>query len=201
MLRPRVARAALALAAFRSHSTAAKLTALRPLGPIATPQGMLLDDAALAERVEGKSVALYFGAGWCPACTRFEPSLHLFREACEQSGRPVELMYVSSDGDAAVQQQRAALLSMAQVEVPDAIAALKERFGVWAGREMPQFGVGRRSGIPALVVLTTSGEVRCEACNCAHARSLFPWHLPLRTCPQPSFFLLTCMRDAGGRVH
>ena len=77
-------------------------------------------------------------------CQRFEPSLRAFRDAAG-----VTLIYVSSDlGDDT--RRRAAQLDMLLVDDPD---VLKRKFNIWSGREVPTFGPGRRSGVPALVAL------------------------------------------------
>ncbi|KAJ8601971.1 hypothetical protein CTAYLR_008814 [Chrysophaeum taylorii] len=113
-----------------------KATSLDLVGPLDPP------DTA---RFKGKRVALYFGAGWCPACARFEPSLLAFKAALDGD---IELIYVSSDMPGA---SRAQALGLVEAKEPD---DLKRRFGVWAGREVGTFGArGRRSGVPAVVVL------------------------------------------------
>lgn len=105
-----------------------------------------------------KRVALYFAAGWCPMCTRaFEPSLETFRQACDESNKPVEFLYVSSDKDPETATQRAVQLNMKMVPFQDS-AKLKKEYNIWAGSESLQFGFGRRSGVPAIVVLDKTGE-------------------------------------------
>lgn len=119
-----------------------------------TPLSKLLEISAGPRR----RVGLYFGAGWCPMCTSFEPNLAAFRRAvvvAEQS--PIDLLYVSSDDDATVAEQRAKVHDM-QLLPPDVAAELKRRFRVWAGREVPHFGADRRSGVPAIVVLDPAFE-------------------------------------------
>ena len=119
-----------------------------------TPLSELLKLAAGPRR----RVGLYFGAGWCPMCTSFEPQLAAFRQAvvvAEQS--PIDLLYVSSDTDAAGAEQRAKAHDM-QMVPPDVAAELKRRFRVWAGREVAHFGADRRSGVPAIVVLDPAFE-------------------------------------------
>ena len=124
------------------------------LAPIQDQHGSPLSEAAVGERLTGKRVGLYFTAGWCPMCTRFEPPLLQFREACQQSGKPIELIYVSSDENPEVQRKRALQLDMLQV-AHDSAQSLKKQFGVWAGKECITFGLRRRSGVPAIVVLDT----------------------------------------------
>jgi len=108
---------------------------------------------------QDKRVALYFAAGWCPMCTRaFEPSLETFRQACEESNKPVEFLYVSSDKDSDTATQRATELNMKMVPFGETSAKLKKDYTIWAGSEALQFGFGRRSGVPAIVVLDKAGQ-------------------------------------------
>ncbi|CAJ1950848.1 unnamed protein product [Cylindrotheca closterium] len=108
---------------------------------------------------QNKRVALYFSAGWCPMCTRaFEPSLETFRQACEESDKPVEFLYVSSDKDANTATERATALNMKMVPFGESCAKLKKDYEIWAGSEAMQFGFGRRSGVPAIVVLDKTGQ-------------------------------------------
>jgi len=100
----------------------------------------------------GKRVALYFGASWCPMCRRFEPSMITFREAAELAGKPIELIYVPSEGNENDAKASAKRLGMPLVSQEKA-AELKSQFRVWSGREAWEFGTDRRSGVPALVVL------------------------------------------------
>ena len=118
----------------------------------------LLQDDLLAHRLRHKRVALYFAAGWCPMCTRFEPSLMQFVQACEDSGKPVELVYVSSDKSVADQVARVKALNNMLAVPFDKAAAFKTKYRIWSGSETPQFGRDRRSGVPALVVLDRDGE-------------------------------------------
>ena len=60
--------------------------ALSSLPSLKSPDGSLIAADAISEKVQGKRVALYFAAGWCPMCTSFEPGLLQFREAAAQSG-------------------------------------------------------------------------------------------------------------------
>jgi len=93
-------------------------------------------------------------------CTSFEPALQKFRAAADESGKPIEIIYVGSDRSQADQGQRAASLNMMQVPFEgDARAELKKAHKVWPGSEVMQFGMGRRSGVPALVVLAANSAV------------------------------------------
>ena len=51
---------------------------------------------------------------------------------------------------------RAKALGMLQVDYGKA-AELKTAFKIWAGKERPEFGDGRRSGVPAIVCLGSAG--------------------------------------------
>jgi nucleoredoxin len=126
------------------------------LPPLLDAGGNPVDASALA----GKRVALYFSAGWCPMCTSFEPSLMKFVDACKDSGKPVSLIYVASDRSKQDAMARAKAMDCLQVEYDgDARGALKKQFNVWSGSESFEFGVfGRRSGVPALVVLSEDGS-------------------------------------------
>ena len=65
-------------------------------------------------------------------------------------------MLVSSDGNAEAARTRAKALGMLQVDYGKA-AELKTAFKIWAGKERPEFGDGRRSGVPAIVCLGSAG--------------------------------------------
>ena len=114
----------------------------------------LLSSEELKLKLQNKRVALYFSAGWCPMCTSLEPTILQFRKASEDSDKPIELIYISSDRTETDAQQRATQLGM--LSVPFArTAEYKKRFNIWSGPEGIKFGFkGRRSGVPALVVLS-----------------------------------------------
>merc|ERR1712070_480546 len=114
----------------------------------------MLDASA---RLAGKRVGLYFAAGRCPMCTRFEPTLLAFRESCADRGTPIELLYVPSDRSESDAARRAQSLDMAMVPFAKA-DVLKKQHKVWAGAEAMKLGLGRRSGVPAIVVLSPDGE-------------------------------------------
>ena len=134
-------------------SMAAASPAIESLSPLLVAEDGGSEETDVPGRLAGKRVALYFSAGWCPMCTSFEPALARFREAADGSGTPVELVYVASDRSAPEASKRAAALGMPMVPFEKA-ADYKKAFGVWAGSEALRFGFGgRRSGVPALVVL------------------------------------------------
>ena len=127
---------------------------------------------------KGKRVGLYFAAGWCPMCTSFEPSLAQFVEATrspESNAPPVQLIYVSSDMDEAAAEARAAALGMDRVDFAMA-QNLKKTFKLWSGRERPEFGDGRRGGVPAIVVVDRDcGELQYLNAEGEGAAALGKW--------------------------
>lgn len=128
------------------------LAALASLGPLDAGGGAL-SAAALEALCTGKRVGLYFSAQWCPMCRNFEPALLQFRQACADSGKPVELIYVPSDNSEREAKLAASNLRMPHVPFGDSAALLKKEHNVWSGREAMKLGFGRRSGVPAIVVL------------------------------------------------
>merc|ERR1712224_49872 len=125
----------------------AMLSTLKSLAAeLLTPGGGVAEPSRFA----GKQVALYFSAGWCPMCTDFEPALLAFLQ-----GKPIELIYVSSDRDEASSTARAKMLNAVQMPFADEAArnAIKTKYKVWAGAERGTLGNDRRSGLPALVLL------------------------------------------------
>lgn len=129
------------------------------------------------EKLQNKRLALYFAAGWCPMCTSFEPALLQFRQAAEDSGNPIELIYVSSDRSEAEQAQRAGGMDMWSVPFHQT-KEIKQKYKVWAGAEVLKLGLGRRSGVPALVVLDNSGEeMAFVAAESQGVRALETWPL------------------------
>ena len=107
----------------------------------------------LMQAAAGKRVALYYTAGWCPMCRSFEPALDAFLSKNDD----VYPIMVSSDRSASDASQRAKALGMPMVQY-DVVDALKQKHQVWAGSESMKLGFGRRSGVPALVVVDAEGE-------------------------------------------
>mmetsp|Transcript_16598 Transcript_16598/g.34067 ORF Transcript_16598/g.34067 Transcript_16598/m.34067 type:complete len:260 (+) Transcript_16598:2-781(+) len=133
-------------------ATPQAISSLSPLAGKTSSSTLLSSEQELRDRLTGKRVALYFSAGWCPMCTSFEPALLSFRQAAEDSGKEVELVYVPSDRSDADALKRAQAMGMLSVSKEQA-AGFKKEFKIWAGSETLAFGFGRRSGVPALVVL------------------------------------------------
>ena len=130
---------------------------------------MVEDIAAL---VQGRRVALYFAAGWCPMCREFEFMLPQYTKALQESAQPIQFIYVSSDASLEFQLDRMSKLQIPLgVVQPTIVHSLKAQYGIWAGRESANFLPNattntqsqpprprRRSGVPALIVLDTQGE-------------------------------------------
>ena len=151
------------------------LDALAAIGPLLEPSGKAIAD--LPARVAGKRVGLYFSAGWCPMCVRFEPALLAFREEAANAGTPIELIYVSSDGSADNARARAQSLQCTSIPI-EYVDQLKKQHRVWSGREAPKLGAGRRSGVPAVVVLSPEGdELAFVDAESRGAAALKKWNL------------------------
>ena len=132
----------------------------------------------LNDRLQGKRVAFYFAAGWCPMCTSFEPAMNSFLQSASDTGKPIELIYVSSDKNEETSMKRAAYLDMLTVPFGQVTADLKIKYNIWAGSESFQFGFGRRSGVPALVVLDKDGnELSFLAAESQGPKALETWPL------------------------
>ena len=89
-------------------------------------------------------------------CTRFEPTLMAFRSEAAARDVPIELIYVSSDRSEKDMLARSKALDMLAVPF-DKVDELKKQHSVWSGSETFKLGFGRRSGVPAIVVLSPEG--------------------------------------------
>ena len=112
-------------------------------------------------------------------CTSFEPSLLQFRDAAASSGKDVEIIYVPSDRSEADAKNRAKAMGMLSVPYGEEADAMKTRFKIWAGAETVKLGTGRRSGVPALVVLDgkKGEELAFVAAESEGAKALGSWPL------------------------
>jgi nucleoredoxin len=153
--------------------------ALASLPSLKAPDGSLIAADAISDKLQGKRVALYFAAGWCPMCTSFEPGLLQFREAAAQSGKDVEIIYVPSDRSDADAVKRTTAMGMMSVPIGEEADAIKTRFKIWAGAESSKLGTGRRSGVPSLVVLDSEKgeELKFLAAESEGVKSLSSWPL------------------------
>ena len=113
--------------------------------------------------LSGKIVALFFSAEWCGACTAFVPTLRTLYEDSKENDSALEVIYVSSDNDAAQMQNYMRKKHGSWLSVPfedkGTRDALKKKYGCFAGRESSSFpGVKRRAGVPSIVIISPSGE-------------------------------------------
>lgn len=116
-----------------------------------------------AEALAGKTVMLFFSAEWCPACSTFVPILHTLYDDAKEKGQMLEVIYVSSDNDAAQKDRYMREKHGDWLSVPfgdtEARDTLKKKYGCFAGKEAPKLpGVKRRSGIPSIVIINQAGE-------------------------------------------
>jgi nucleoredoxin len=99
-------------------------------------------DAAL---LDGKIIALYFSAHWCPPCRHFTPELVKFRD---KNQKDFEVVFISSD-----KNPKAKLNYMKETKMKwftlkhksDTANALSKKFKI--------------VGIPSLVILNSKGEL------------------------------------------
>lgn len=106
-------------------------------------------NAVPATALEGKPVALYFSAHWCPPCRGFTPMLKKFYEEAKAAGGNLEIVFVSSDRTEAEGQEY-----------------FREHHGDWLmlDYEFAQKQKGdldgryEIGGIPSLVVVDSSGK-------------------------------------------
>ncbi|KAM3569454.1 hypothetical protein VYU27_008448 [Nannochloropsis oceanica] len=110
------------------------------------------------EALAGKSVGLYFGAGWCSMTRAANPGVSAWITAREADG--VTLVYVSSDMDAAglTQQQTENGWPFAVPHDSPLRTSLKEKYRVWSMHEDKAFKGRRVSGIPTMMVVGKDGE-------------------------------------------
>lgn len=110
----------------------------------------------------GKIVALYFSAEWCPPCRQFTPKLAAAYEMANEDTKIFEVIFISSDDDAAAQADYMSKAHGDWLRIPFGSPLrnqLKQRYGCFAGKEQPLWPeVSRRSGIPSLVVVGADGE-------------------------------------------
>ena len=168
-----------------AYAHALSAVARLPKLPLSAVPGTSLSTMELEQRLTGKSVALYFGAAWCPACRNFLPQLNQWYTTCKEADVPVELVFVTSDrSEADFKKHCEAMAGWLFVPFADHATAdeLKRHCGVWAGVESMRLGVQgrcvtthgncvmlpvdglfrvprRRSGVPALAVLAQDGTL------------------------------------------
>lgn len=133
--------------------SAVSLAAVSSLPRLLDTQGQELSTEQSAAMLKGKRVAYYFAAGWCPMVRAFDPSLLQFRQTAADAGQELALIYVPSDRSTESAVERAQTLQMLSVPFGDEADQIKKDYQIWAGSESGKLGTGRRSGVPALVVL------------------------------------------------
>ena len=127
----------------------ASMETLSSLPPLKKFDGSAIKNDQLSDIFKGKRVALYFAAGWCPMCTRFEPSLMKFmameKIACDANERiwPVNEDYLKLEVHSAV--------------VVDALtdAMFKD---ISVASEVSKVLIGRRAEIGQILLDQRSGE-------------------------------------------
>uniref|UniRef100_A0A915B063 Thioredoxin domain-containing protein n=1 Tax=Parascaris univalens TaxID=6257 RepID=A0A915B063_PARUN len=120
-----------------------------------------------SEALEGKVVALYFSAHWCPPCRQFTPVLKDFYE--ELDGEAFEIVFVSFDRSENDLKEYMEEAHGDWYFIPfgsDEIQELAKKFDV--------------SGIPALVVIKSNGDVitkngRADVSSRSPAQALGAW--------------------------
>lgn len=98
-----------------------------------------------ADALQGKVIALYFSAHWCPPCRGFTPKLKEFYEQAKNMG--LEIIFVTSDRDEASMKEYFAEHGsyLALKFGDDLIKVLKENCGV--------------RGIPTLAIVDPDGKL------------------------------------------
>jgi len=70
-------------------------------GPVKAKDGDALVDKDLQSMIEGKILAIYFSAHWCPPCKAFTPELAKTYTKLKEAGKNFEILFASSDRDEA----------------------------------------------------------------------------------------------------
>ncbi|RCN32041.1 antioxidant, AhpC/TSA family [Ancylostoma caninum] len=113
--------------------------------PLLGPDGSECD---AKKALEGKMIALYFSAMWCPSCRQFTPKLGRFYKELKEAGKNFEIVLVSRDR-----------------EDEDLKEYLTEHCGGWVGipfgdERIQQFLAKYEvPTIPALKVLKADGSI------------------------------------------
>ncbi|ETN01084.1 hypothetical protein PPTG_17517 [Phytophthora nicotianae INRA-310] len=138
---------------------------------ISTMSKALLQDIALTNAMgesvqgetlgqDGKVLALYFAADWCPDCRAFQPAFNRFYETAKDN---LDVVFVGSDASAKDQLAHFTDKQGPWWMVPfegETRTLLKRKFGVCAGAEVSELRpITRKGGIPTLVVIRPDGEV------------------------------------------
>lgn len=87
----------------------------------------------------GKSIGLFFGSTWCPMVEKLLPTLRKFYENHLDN---VAIIFVSSDGEEHNQAYQEFVKSCPWYAVTrgsDMESVLKQKYGIWSGREQQRF--------------------------------------------------------------
>ncbi|RLN62562.1 hypothetical protein BBJ29_005201 [Phytophthora kernoviae] len=121
-------------------------------------QGEAIQGEQLSQ--DGKVLALYFAADWCPDCRNFQPALNSFYKAAKDQ---VDVVFIGSDASATDQLAHFKDKQGPWWMVPfegETRTLLKRKFGVCAGAEVRALNpIVRKGGIPTLVVIRPDGEI------------------------------------------
>jgi nucleoredoxin len=103
------------------------------------------------DELSNKIIGVYFSAHWCPPCRAFTPKLVEFHDSLQKSGKPFEVVFVSSDRDKKAMYKYMKEMKMPWLALPHGDKhkeSLSTKYSV--------------RGIPKLVILNSSGEVITE---------------------------------------
>jgi len=141
----------------------------KPLKELLGDEFVGKDGMVPASALEGKTLALYFSAHWCPPCKAFTPKLAELYNTMKASGREdFEFIFVSSDRDQEAFDEYFGEMPWLALpyENRKAKAALSNMFDV--------------SGIPSLVVVDAEGNLINKSARgpagAEDAAVTFPWY-------------------------
>lgn len=118
------------------------------------PQTALEILGDFAEKINGKICGLYFSAHWCPPCRTFTPQLKTKYEELREAGKPLEIIFVSSDKTEEQYDEYKAEMPWIALPFNDPrVKKLNNNFDI--------------SGIPSLVILDSDGKVITTEGRCA----------------------------------
>lgn len=154
LLRLRDARAALAAPSPLWEAGSGKVT--RSLkGKLQVWDGRKLVKFEPVTQKEPKFYMTYFGAHWCPPCRKFSPRLlTAYKDLKAKYGDSVELVFISSDNDAAEQRKYIQEVGMPWPVLKYSSLGSAKPLEQWAAR-----------GIPNLVVTTSDGDLLFHSYN------------------------------------
>eukprot|EP01088_Endostelium_zonatum_P000771 TRINITY_DN11023_c0_g1_i1.p1 TRINITY_DN11023_c0_g1~~TRINITY_DN11023_c0_g1_i1.p1 ORF type:complete len:161 (-),score=51.89 TRINITY_DN11023_c0_g1_i1:101-538(-) len=109
------------------------------------------NESVSVDTLKDKYIGLYFSAHWCPPCRGFTPKLVEFYNNITSSGKPFEIVFVSSDKSPKqmfeyMNDKNAPMPWLAVPHGDDRVDQLSDKFEV--------------AGIPKLVVLSPDGKVK-----------------------------------------